>query len=472
MRSLRSRSTSFRFVLSIVTALAAATTAVGQDVGVPRWVALQRASTGACEVVYGTAEVQAADRVFGLYANREDAEAALATHCSGSATRPSPTATPTRVPATPTTSWRTQVVSPTPTSGPYAAPTATPEWQAQLRPSPTAVAVEGWRDYPEAAACIGGSRCGGDAAVVAISLEDAPVVGIRFSAHDDVGSHRNGRLRLEVDGRRIAEIGEITRLATPHEIALDGLRGQRLVIAPAADDEVVIAEVAVRYGSQREPAQPWTPYPEAKVCFGGSRCAEQGNHVIVSLKDQPISGVRLRAHDDVGNVTKAHLQLRIDGTVIAHDLDIQRSGSSFEVELGGIRGEQLVVTTLTDDEAVISELAVRYGLPEQTPGWRSLIAAPACLGGSLCDSSGSKLRLELGGDRLTAVRLVLHDRVGSLSNGRLRVTVDEQTLETINVPDSPTAIELGLGGAPVHWLVLEAVTDDEVVLERIEVHTP
>jgi hypothetical protein len=309
-------------------------------------------------------------------------------------------------------------------------------------------------------------------AVVALELDAAPVAGLRWTAHADVGSQSEGQLQVKIDGDIIAEIRDIGRDAQPYDITVNNRRGRRLVIAPAANDEVVVESVAVRYGNDPPGQQTWTPYPQASICFGGTRCADRGNHVAIELESRPVSGVRLRAHDDVGNVTKAHLRLRIDDTVIAHDLDIERTGSVFEVDLAGLHGQQLVVEALTDDEVEIEELAVRYGLPEQSVGWRSLIQEPACIGGRLCADSGAELRFDLGGAGIKALRLVLHDRVGSLANGRLRVAVDDRVLETIDVPDTATAIELGLDGTPGRWLLLRAVADDEVVLERVEVRAP
>ena len=459
------------------------------DVGVPRWVALQRGGDGACEVVYGTAGVRADDRVFGLYASQEEAEAALARHCGGHQTRSTPAVAPTSVAPTPTSGWQRQLTTPTATAPQRptrTAPprrrrqptaTATPGWRRDVRPPATATpatqppstSASGWQPYPNVGGCIGGSRCGGSASVISLDLAEAPVLGVRWKAHDDVGSLTNGQLRLLIDGQLMAEIERVERIAGWHEIRLDGLRGHQLVIAPGTDDEVVISDISVRYGSGEMEQASWTDFPTAHGCFGGSRCADRGNHVAVALDNRPISGVRLRIHDNVGNNTGAHVQLRIDDVVIAHNLDVERSGSVFQIDLAGVHGQMLVVEALSDDEAVIEELAVRYGVGEHAAGWKSLLTVPQCIGGRHCAEAGSSLRLELDGTPATALRLVIHDRVGSIMDGRLRVTVDSEVLDTISVPDTATAIELGLGNRAAHWLLLEAVSDDEVVLERIEI---
>ncbi|MFP5245855.1 MAG: hypothetical protein ACLGH0_04100, partial [Thermoanaerobaculia bacterium] len=57
----------------------------------------------------------------------------------------------------------------------------------------------GWREYPRAAGCIGGDECRKNGRRITIALEDAPVLGVRFYAHDSIGTRADGKLTVKID---------------------------------------------------------------------------------------------------------------------------------------------------------------------------------------------------------------------------------------------------------------------------------
>jgi hypothetical protein len=61
-----------------------------------------------------------------------------------------------------------------------------------------------WERYDEEGGCIGGSRCGDQGDAIRVPLEDAPVWGVRFLAHDNVGPRTRGHLRVRIDRRTLA----------------------------------------------------------------------------------------------------------------------------------------------------------------------------------------------------------------------------------------------------------------------------
>lgn len=95
--------------------------------------------------------------------------------------------------------------------------------------------------------CIGGSRCGGSRSAIRIALRDRPVREVVFSAHDDIGGSRDGRLRVRIDGTPIDRVLEISRSNERYTLAGNGIRGRELVVEPASNDEVEVRDIEVRY---------------------------------------------------------------------------------------------------------------------------------------------------------------------------------------------------------------------------------
>src|SRR5947207_254585 len=103
-----------------------------------------------------------------------------------------------------------------------------------------------WRRYAEHG-CIGGAECRRNGNRITIALDSAPVIGVRFFAHDDIGPSSGGQLRVRMDDDVLKDYVDVERRGREYTIDGHGHRGRYLVIEPAADDEVVIKDVRVRY---------------------------------------------------------------------------------------------------------------------------------------------------------------------------------------------------------------------------------
>src|SRR5689334_18324457 len=104
-----------------------------------------------------------------------------------------------------------------------------------------------WRRYGERG-CIGGQQCRRNGNRITVALEDAPVLGVRFYADDNVGQRADGKLNVKIDNHSIASYVDIHRDGRVHEFTVDRVRGDRLVIETASDDEVNVRDIEVLYG--------------------------------------------------------------------------------------------------------------------------------------------------------------------------------------------------------------------------------
>src|SRR5256885_1222445 len=107
-----------------------------------------------------------------------------------------------------------------------------------------------WRRSPEHG-CIGGAECRRNGTRITIGLDAAPVIGVRFFAHDNIGQRADGKLTVRIDGHTIASYIDVQRNGRVHEFDVDRLRGDRLIIETANDDEVEIRDIEVLYGEER-----------------------------------------------------------------------------------------------------------------------------------------------------------------------------------------------------------------------------
>jgi hypothetical protein len=343
----------------------------------------------------------------------------------------------------------------------------------------------GWTRYPAAGGCIGGRRC--EHRSIEIKLSGAPIEAVRFLAHDDVGDKHRGRLRVLIDEQTVAVV-TINRSARTHEVAVEQIRGRRLTIETATDDEVVVEEIAVHYKTgwddppggvgPRVDDQPagiwgepppggWHTYPQGG-CFGGRRCA--GQSLELPLQGGPVTGIRFYAHDNVGDKKKGRIRVRIDGTTIASDIDIKKRGLTHELEVPAVPGQMLIFDTLTDDEVVIEEISVRYAEPRghhSAIGWYDHHEVGGCFGGN-CDRD--RMVVQLLGGTVTGIRFHAHDNVGDRTKGRIRVHIDGTTLApSIDIKKAGRNHDLEVPAIPGQVLVFEAIANDEVVIEEVSV---
>ena len=227
---------------------------------------------------------------------------------------------------------------------------------------PADPSAAGWESYDEEGGCIGGSRCGDQGDAIRIPLENAPIDGVRFHAHDDVGETSDGHLRVRIDSATLAPDIDVANSGDLYELPAKSLRGRFLILETRTDDEVVIEDLQIRYNGLRAPRErrEWRAYPEESGCIGGERCRDQGRTIKIALEDAPIYGIRFHAHDNVGPHTRGHLRVRIDGRRLAQDIDVPRAGEIYNLAVDGLRGRTLTFEALTNEEVVVEDIEVQY----------------------------------------------------------------------------------------------------------------
>lgn len=237
---------------------------------------------------------------------------------------------------------------------------------AQVSPEPSNPAdnpAPGWELYEDEGGCIGGSRCGDQGDSIEIPLENAPVEGIRFHAHDGVGETQDGRLRVRIDAATVAPDFDVANEEQLYEFPVQGRRGRVLVVETRTDDEVVVEDIEIRYRGLQKPREQreWRAYPEESGCIGGERCRDQGDTIRIKLEDAPVYTIRFNARDNVGPHTRGHLAVRIDRRTLAQDIDVLRVGQVYNLKVEGVRGRYLVFEAITDEEVVVEDIEVQYG---------------------------------------------------------------------------------------------------------------
>lgn len=116
-----------------------------------------------------------------------------------------------------------------------------------------------WKPYPESSGCIGGERCADQGRALRVPLEDAPVFGVRFLTHDNVGPRTRGHLRVRIDRRTLARDIDVPRAGEVYNLQVEGVRGHWLIFEATASDEVVVQDIEVQYSGLRDPLAPGSP---------------------------------------------------------------------------------------------------------------------------------------------------------------------------------------------------------------------
>jgi hypothetical protein len=232
----------------------------------------------------------------------------------------------------------------------------------------------------EEGGCIGGSRCGGSSREIRIPLEGGAVREVRFRAHDNVGDNSRGHLRVRIDDRILERDIDVAKDGDWYEVDGRNVRGRYLYFEAATNDEVVVEQIDVDYGrgyaSRRDDRwnddrgrngrgngrgydRDWESYSAAKGCIGGARCGRQ-EEIQVRLEDRPIEAIRIRAHDNVGDVSRGRLRVEVDGRVIEDSIDVAKDGDEYEIDGRNLRGRTLAINSFAHDEVVVEEVEVLY----------------------------------------------------------------------------------------------------------------
>lgn len=350
---------------------------------------------------------------------------------------------------------------------------------------PLTAFAENWTRYGESG-CIGGSECGGRGRKIRIHLEDRPVVGVRFSARDDIGTRSDGKLRVKIGDTIVRDDIDIKRNGSTIVVDVSAVRGNYLTIEPASDDEVKVSDIEVLYGSEvRRPRRSgvidrsrggWRRYENEARCIGGVECRKNGSRITLALEDAPVIGLRFRAHDNIGTKADGRLRVRIDDETIESYIDIPRNGKLFEFDIDGITGNKLVIECATDDEVDVRDIEVLYAREEHRDrdwndrGGRELDERGGCIGGDECGGRRARIRIPLRDRPIRSIEFYAHDDVGVKAAGMLRVSVDDETLEDfIDIKREGRTHTIDGRGLRGRYLIIAPAADDEVVVKDIRV---
>lgn len=224
----------------------------------------------------------------------------------------------------------------------------------------------GWLPYPRAAGCIGGDGCGKNGTRITVALEDAPVIGVRFHAHDNVGKRADGKLSVRIDSTSVAWHEDVKREGRRHEYDVESLVGTKLVIETASDDEVEVRDVEVLYGrTRRDDRFTRREATHEGGCIGGAECGGRRARIRVPIFGRPVESIRFYARDDIGTRAGGELRISIDDHVVQNYLDIPREGKTFTISGRGLTGDYVFIEPSEDDEVEIKDVRVRFAEEEE-----------------------------------------------------------------------------------------------------------
>lgn len=108
---------------------------------------------------------------------------------------------------------------------------------------------------------------------------------------------------------------------------------------------------------------------------------------------------------------------------------------------------------------------------QEGPGpWESYEEEGGCIGGSRCGDQGDAIRIPLEDSPVFGIRFKVHDDVGETRDGRLLVRIDETPVgEEFDVGEAESSVELEVRHRRGRFLIIETRSDDEVVVEDIEI---
>ena len=219
-----------------------------------------------------------------------------------------------------------------------------------------------WVLFGKVGGCIGGDDCRRNGDRITVALEDAPVLGVRFYAHDSIGQRADGKLRVRIDDTTLGWTIDVQRAGKRHELEVESVYGKKLVIETANDDEVDIKDVEVLYGraSRRGGERDRREVTHEGGCIGGDECGGRRARIRIAIYGQTVNSIRFYARDDIGTRAGGVLRIRIDDEVIEYSLDIPREGRTFNIDGRGFGGDYLIIEPAEDDEVEVKDVRVKF----------------------------------------------------------------------------------------------------------------
>lgn len=224
-------------------------------------------------------------------------------------------------------------------------------------PSGGTAGTGGWRPYREMSGCIGGDLCRQNGKRITVGLEDAPVLGIRFFAHDAIGQRTDGRLTVRIDNEVIDGYLDVRREGKRHEFETDNLRGSRLVIETVNDDEVQIKDIEVLYGHGGERSGGSPEITDEGKCIGGDRCGGDGERIRIPIQRRAVNNIRFYAANPTG---QGKLRITIDADIVEPGLEVPREGRTLVVDGRRLDGDYLTIQPVGNVEMEVRHIRVRF----------------------------------------------------------------------------------------------------------------
>lgn len=342
-----------------------------------------------------------------------------------------------------------------------------------------------WTSYPTKG-CVGGDGCRDKR--LRVQLDDRPVLAVRFTAHDQIGTKADGVLRVKIDGNTINSYMDIPRRGQTFTIDVEELTGRQLIFEPVNDDEVEISDIAVLYGRSTDRRRDdrgnwndgdrdrrgrggWRGYPRAGMCIGGTDCRKNGKRITIALEDLPVIGVRFHAHDSIGTRADGRLTVRIDDTSVAWYEDIKREGRIHEYDVENVFGTKLIIETASDDEVEVKDIEVLYGRGSRGGrGGRELRHEGDCIGGDQCGGRRARIRIAIDGRSVDSLRFYARDDIGTRAGGELRIRIDDEVIQNyLDIPREGKTFTIDGKGIAGDYLIIEPSEDDEVEIKDIRI---
>jgi hypothetical protein len=238
-------------------------------------------------------------------------------------------------------------------------------WQRRRSSRRRTSVIAGWRAYPRAAGCIGGDECRKNGNRITIPLEDAPVLGVRFYAKDDIGTRADGKLTVRIDDTQVGWYIDVQRAGKRHELDVENVYGQQ---AHHRDRE----RRRGRHPRHRSAVRTRRSRRRRRLRGGRARSrmkAAASAAMNAAARARASASISTAARWNRSASTRATTSARAPAAscasasttrVLSYSIDIPREGKTFTIDGKNMAGEYLIIEPAEDDEVVIKDVRVTF----------------------------------------------------------------------------------------------------------------
>ncbi len=226
----------------------------------------------------------------------------------------------------------------------------------------------------------------------------------------------------------------------------------------------------------------WRSYPQSDGCIGGPRCSDRP--IELRLDRRIVDRLRFFAVAEERGGETARLLVTLDGRSLERELSVDARGRVFVLDGLGRSASLLRFEVLGRGGVRIESIEILYADSDgrrsgpssgasprrdgHDDGWTVYRNEQGCIGGELC-TKGS-LVIRLAREPIERLRFVAHDDFGSKFEGKLQVRIDDKILDRrLDILRQGSLHTLEARGRRGDYLIFEALGDDEVMIETIEV---